>query len=251
MHLSKRIVIFYALAMAAVLAYGVIGAYTLGQGSNFNVKIGSWGDALYFTISTISTVGYGDIIPVTTIAKDFVIILIVSGLTIFLGALTVLSGDFLGSKVEQLYTGVTPFDRRRFKNHVVLIGFNTINQLVAEDLKREKRNFTIIVAERSTADELRKKGYPVFVGDYTLKGELARFNLEKASDIVIDLKDNSKTVYVVLIVRKIITANVKLSVVAPTPEAESHLSDLGVTNIISPMRMAADQLAKVLGKARR
>ncbi len=243
----NREVAFYVLAIAGVLAYGVIGTYVLGQSGNFSVHIGSWNEALYFTLVTLSTVGYGDITPVTGIARDFVMILIISGLSIFLSAVTVLSGEFLSARVESLYSGISSVDRRRMNNHIVLIGYDTTNQLVARKLREQKRNFIIITGDKPTADSLRKGGYSAFVEDYTIKSELERFNLDKASDVVIDLRDTSKTVYVVLVVRKL-SKSVKLSVVAPTAEAEAHLADLEVDNIINPVTIAADMLTKVLDR---
>jgi voltage-gated potassium channel len=245
--IANRKIIFYIFAIAAVLAYGVIGTYVLGQWNNFNVKINSWNEALYFTIVTISTVGYGDIVPITNTARDFVIVLIISGLSIFLSALTVLSGEFMGARLEHLYTGMSAIDRKRFSNHIVLVGFNTTNQLVARELMNQKSNFIIITRDKATAEELRKDGYPAYLVDYTQRTDLMRFNLDKARDIVVDLKDNSETVYVVLIIRKI-ASKAMLSVVAPTPEAEMHLSDLNVDTIISPVRMAANMLSHVLDR---
>jgi voltage-gated potassium channel len=243
----NRKIIFYVFAIAIVLAYGVVGTYVLGQSGNFNVHISSWNDALYFTIATISTVGYGDIVPITGVARDFVIVLIISGLSIFLSAITVLSGEFLSARVESIYLGISPVERKRMKNHIILIGYDTTNQIVAQKLKEQKRNFIIITGDKPTADNLRNNGYSAFVGDYTLKTELEKFNLDKASDIVIDLRDSSKTVYVVLIIKKL-AKNVKLSVVAQTKEAEAHLADLEVDNIINPVTIAADMLTKVLDR---
>ncbi len=250
MHIINRKTLFYIFAIAAVLAYGVVGTYVLGQGNNFNVKISSWNEALYFTIVTISTVGYGDIVPITNTAQDFVIVLIISGLSIFLSALTVLSGEFMGARLEHLYTGMSAIDRKRFGNHIVLVGFNTTNQLVAQKLKNQKSNFIIITRDKATVEALREDGYPAYLVDYTQLKDLGRFNLEKARDIIVDLKDNSETVYVVLIIRKI-AAKVMLSVVAPTPEAETHLSDMDVDTVISPVRMAAEMLANVLDRGSR
>ena len=242
-----RKILFYVLAIAVVLAYGTLGTYMLGQGSNFNVKITSLNQAMYFTIVTISTVGYGDITPVTGIARDFVMVLIISGLSIFLSAVTVLSGEFLSARVEKLYSGLGASDRKKFSNHIILIGYDSTNELISHRLKAQKRNFVIITGDKPTAEALRKKGYPAYVEDYTSKAGLERFNLEKAADIVIDLRDNSKTIYVVLVVKKL-AKGARVSVIAPSPEAEGHLSDLEVTNIINPVTIAADMLTKELDR---
>ena len=231
----------YLAAMVIVVLFGTAGTYMLGSRGAFSEKISSPISALYFTIVTLSTVGYGDIYPVTDAARIFVMILIISGLSIFLSAITVLSGDFLSSRIERLSGGLAGTERRFFKRHIVLIGYDTANALLAERLNAARRRFIIVTADKSVADQLRNRGYLAYVADYTLRDDMARFGLERASEIVIDLRDSSKAVYVVLVVKKL-AKGVRLSVVAPTLEIEAHLSDLGIDNIINPTKIAADRL---------
>lgn len=246
MHISSRVLI-YATAIMAVLVYGVLGSFILGQYSNFSVPIKTPIEALYFTVVTISTVGYGDIVPVTDLGRIFTIILIISGLSIFLSAITVLSGDFLSARVERLYSGLSRVERRHLKNHIVLIGYEATNQLVAERLKEQRRNFIIVTVDKLTADSLREKGYIAYLADYTNKEDMQKFMLEKASDIVVDIHDSSKTIYVVLVVKKL-AKHVRVSVVVQSPEAEAHLADLEIDSLVNPTTIAADMMTKLLDK---
>jgi voltage-gated potassium channel len=240
MQINKK-VLMYSIAIALVISYGTIGTYLLGSSGNFNVKINSALEALYFTVVTISTVGYGDITPVTPLGRIFVIILIISGLSIFLSAVTLLSSDFMSSRVEKLYSGSSRVDKRMLENHIVLIGYDNTNVLVSEKLKKQKRPFIIISGDKPTVDSLREKGYPAYLADYTLKSDMEKFALNKATDVLIDLKDNSKTVYVVLTVKKL-AKNVRISVVAQSSEIETHLADLEVDRVVNPVSIAAEML---------
>ncbi len=246
MQIKSRIAIYLS-AIASVLVYGVLGTYILGQSGNFNVAISSPIEALYFTIVTISTVGYGDIVPVTEAGRIFVIILIISGLSIFLSAVTVLSSDFLSERVEKLYHGASRVDRKRMNRHIVLIGYDATNAIIAQRLAEQKRRFIIITGDKVLADELREKGYAAYIADYTSKQDMEKFLLAKATDVVIDLRDDSKTVYVVLVVRKL-AKEVKISVVVHNKELEAHLADLGVGSVINPATIAAVSLTSVLDR---
>lgn len=245
MKVSK--ITIYVIAIVAVMVYGTVGTYLLGRYGNFNININSPITALYFTIVTISTVGYGDITPVTAIGRIFVIVLIISGLSIFLSAVTTLSGDFLSERVEKLYHNTSAVNRKLLNNHIVLIGYDITNALIAERLKKQRRNFIIITKDKVLADKLKDKDYNVFLADYTLKGDMEKFMLNKATDVVIDLRDSSKSVYVVLVVKKL-SKNLKVSVVVRDNEIESHLEDLEVDSIINPATLAADALTKVLDR---
>lgn len=246
MKIDRRTILYIA-AIIIVVAYGTIGAYILGGSGNFNVTVNSWVEALYFTIVTISTVGYGDITPTTDIARIFVMILIISGLSIFLSAITILSGEFLTARIEKLNSDSARLAKRRLSNHIVLIGYNSTNAHVAEKLKSEGRNFVLILGDKPAVDVLVNKGYPAFLADYTLKSEMERFKLGAASDIVIDLKESSETVYVVLVVKKL-AKRVKISVIVPNNDAQAHLIDLEVDHVINPVTIAADMMTKVLDR---
>ena len=241
----NRQIIFYILAIAAVVIYGTAGSYILGQSGNFNISINSWITALYFTVVTISTVGYGDITPVTELGRIFVIILIISGLSIFLSAVTTLSSDFLSARVEKMYSGLNSVNKKKMRNHIVLVGYDSANEIISHKLKAQRRNFIIITADKPTAEMLRRKGYPAFLEDYTSKSELEKFNLDKATDIVIDLRDSSKVVYVVLVIKKI-AKNARISAIAHNADAELHLNDLEIANVINPVTITADILTKTL-----
>jgi len=242
-----RRIILYSSAIVAVLVYGTLGVYFLGRSGNFNVDITSPVQALYFTVVTISTVGYGDIVPITDVGRIFVMILIISGLSIFLSAVTVLSGEFLSARIEKLNSDSSRLAKRKLKNHIVLVGYSATNAHVAQKLKAQNRNFVIILGDKPTVDTLVQKGYPAFLADYTLKSDMQKFMLVDASDIVIDLANSSETVYVVLVVKKL-AKGVKISVVAPSNDSEAHLSDLDIDNIINPVAIAADMLTKVLDR---
>ena len=228
-----------------VLAYGVAGTYLLGPGGNFNVKISGLSEALYFTIVTISTVGYGDIVPVTNLGRIFVEVLIIAGLSIFLSAVTVLSSDILGARMERIYNGISVTEKRKMKNHIILIGYDAANAQLAEMLREEKKNFIIITADKTVSDSLRGRGYSAYVADYTMRADMEKFEIPKASNVVIDLRDSSKTIYVVLVVRKL-SAKVKLSVVVQDSETEAHLSDLQIDHIINPVSIAAEMANRVI-----
>jgi len=70
---------FYFIVLVGIIVVGVLGFTLLEKAPLI--------DALYFTVVTLATVGYGDIHPVTSLGKVFVILLIISGVGIFLGVI--------------------------------------------------------------------------------------------------------------------------------------------------------------------
>lgn len=110
----------YALtAILVALGYGVLGSYVLG--AHFRPPITNVIDATYFAVVTMSTVGYGDIIPQTPVARMFAISLIVFGLVVFVTSLTAVVGPLIDNRLMRL---LQPRKDRRMKRsmHVIVIG---------------------------------------------------------------------------------------------------------------------------------
>jgi voltage-gated potassium channel len=97
-HFTRRTamasVVFSLTNILAILAYGIIGSFLLGKG--FNPEIHDLTTACYFAVTSLSTVGFGDIVPVTTESRLFVVSLLVVGLSVFASTIaSVLGPPFL------------------------------------------------------------------------------------------------------------------------------------------------------------
>jgi voltage-gated potassium channel len=245
----KTETIAYVVALIIVIIYGITGTYVLGQRGGFNVPAMSIGDAVYFTVATISTVGYGDIYPITDTARYFVISVIVLGVGVFLGAVVTISGEFVSRRVKAITNRVPLLEKRILNRHVILIGTNTTNQYLAKDLKARNERYIIVTSVKDYADELRDKGFRAFVGDYTSEASMEQFGISNAKAVVIDLRDNSKAVYALLV--SLDTAKkARIIVIAPTIEAEKHMRYLskGRAVIINPADIAARTVSENLFK---
>lgn len=248
MRLSAKALVYF-LAITAVFLFGVVGTYILGHfGNNFSQKINTVLDAAYFTIITISTVGYGDIVPITGIAKIFVMILIISGLGVFLSAVTILSSDLMGDRVEKLSGRITSIERKFLKDHIVLIGTDTVNMQIAKILKDGGKKFTMITSDKTVSDRLKELGYRAYVADETNEVDMAKFELHKAKNIIIDMRDKSKMVYLLLIVRNL-AKEVNITTIVHSKEEERNVTSLNSKiNIMNPAEIASQIITKKLSE---
>ena len=238
-------VLAYILAIASVITLGVAGTYFLGLGGNFNVKMNII-NAFYFTVVTMSTVGYGDIVPITPIAKIFVMILIGLGLTAFLGAITYMSGGLMESRIEKLSGEISSIERKFLKDHIILVGTDTVNMYLAEKLKKGGKKFVMITSDKVMLDKLKDMQYRAYIADVTLESDMLKFETSKSKMIVIDLRDSSRTIYALLVARSI-AKKAKIVVIVSTREAENHIHGLGIADeIISPAERVAEEIKGVL-----
>lgn len=243
----KSITIAYVIAIAAVLAFGTFGTYILGQSGNFNVHINSLITALYFTVVTVGTVGYGDIVPVTALGRVFDIVLIISGLAVFLSVVTAISGEVVNQRLVKLSGRISSFEKRLLKGHIVLIGYDLTNVLLASKLKKEGKKFIVVTSDKVIVDQLREKGYSTYVADETSESDMSAFNLGNSKKIIIDLRESSRTVYAAIVAKSLSSID-KVIVIANTEELERHLTDLGLKHIISPANIVAKTIFSEIGK---
>ncbi|MCL5680214.1 MAG: ion channel [Candidatus Marsarchaeota archaeon] len=235
-------VLAYAIIAVLVLVIGTAITYYLGINNNFNVKISTPLNALYFVVVTLSTVGYGDIVPVTPIARAFAIVLILVGLSIFLSAVTIISSGFVNSRLENLSGRISRIERRSLNRHIILIGYGPTNASIARMLKQKGSKFVIVVSDKVTLDRIKSLGYKAFIADETLADDMEQFELNKAKYIVIDTSESARSLYAAIIAKNI-ASNRPISVVADNPDMEKHLKGIGIEHIINPIEIAAKEIA--------
>ncbi|MGC8730365.1 MAG: ion channel [Candidatus Micrarchaeia archaeon] len=238
----------YAIIITAIFSFGTIGTYILGRSGNFNVRINSMFTAFYFTVITLSTIGYGDIVPTTEIARAFVIVLVLSGIGTFASAITSFSSDIVGSRIEKLSGRLSKIEKKNLVKHVVLIGYDLTNAIIAAQLKEQGKKFIVITSNKITADKLKEKGYIAYVADQASEEDMKNFRFDSASAIIIDLRDKAQIVYAAIVAKAVSgpSGSDKIIVIAPNIELEKHLNSIGIKNTINPSTIAAEYINKIL-----
>jgi voltage-gated potassium channel len=183
-------VLFSASGILAVLAYGTIGSYLLRN--DFKPVIQNWTDAFYYTIVTLSTVGYGDIVPATPAARWFAMSLLVIGLGVFASAIASALGPKISGELNRLFN---PREKTmEAKNHVILVGEGPIARNTAEELKQRGVNFIQIVAAKS---EVETSAH-IIEGDATNDVVLRQACIQHARMIIAAREDDGENAFIAL-----------------------------------------------------
>lgn len=228
------------------LFYGVI-IYLLHsiEPSAPGSKLNSWQDGLWYVVATITTVGYGDVYPVTYWGRTLGFVVMLSSLGIY-GFIIGQIANFMSTLKEQRELGLNGTD---FKGHVVIIGWNDFGKSVISHLVAAGKQVAVITKERASIDTIREyydddHVYTLYT-DYSNFDMLEKSNIRYASIVFVNLNDDTeKLVYVINLKKHY--SNLNYVVTLDNGNLKSTFQNAGVTYTISKNEISAKLLASYI-----
>lgn len=205
-------------------------------------------EAVYLTVATVATVGYGDLVPVTTAGRMFSCALIIVGVGLTYYTFTlVISMSIEGSIKDML--GRRGMDRQiaAMENHIIVCGAGKVGSNVVARLRDEKANFLVIEKEQERYHVLCEQKILAIHGDATLDDVLLKAGVKKAQGIITALSHDADNVYVTL-TGKSLNPAITIVARADRPEAEEKLRRAGANTVIFPSVMGGRQMVAALTK---
>jgi voltage-gated potassium channel len=238
-HFTHRTILarllFSLSGILAVLAYGAVGSYLLREG--FNPPIPDWTTAFYFTTITLSTVGYGDIVPRTPEARWFAMSLLVIGLGVFASAIASALGPKISGELNRLFN---PKEKTMPpKDHVILVGDGPIARNTAEELKQRGVAFVQVVTTKSGTDATALR---IVEGDATNDAMLREAGIQDARMVIAAREDDGENAFIAL-VAKDLNPNVRVMAVASSALSIRRLKLARADLVFSPAAVGSRLLA--------
>ena len=234
--------IFALISVITLLLTSTYGALYFGDG--FNPKITSLLTAFYYAIETMSTVGYGDIVPVSEPARLFTISVIVSGITVFATSATSVLGPVVHSGFERLVKGNSKkMDRT---NHFIICGLSSLAVNTIKQLTERKQPITVIVSPRIqqvAKDQL--EGLDVVIGDYSDGAILTQAGVMNAKAVLALSDDDADNAFIVLSAIELASSARTVALVNESKNI-NKVKSVNPDIVISPQQFASDILARLL-----
>jgi voltage-gated potassium channel len=234
MNLQNRLIRVAAI-LVAIVASGIIG-YMVIEGWSFL-------DALYMTITTITTVGYDEVHPLSDTGRIFSIFLIMGGVGGALYTLTTVVGYFVEGQFGSTL-GRRQMKNRiaRLKDHFIICGYGRVGQEVARAFTGDGMPFVVIDSSQERIAQAEKDGYPYLLANATEDEVLKEAGIEKARGLVSAVGGDVDNTYITLSARGL-RPDLFIAVRASDREAEVKLTRAGANRIVSPYSIGARRLA--------
>ena len=208
-------------------------------------KIVNTRDALWYLLETLTTVGYGDKLPVTDEGSIIGFIFLISSLGVY-GFIIGQFANFMSTLKEQKELGL---NGTSFKNHVVIIGWNDFGQAVISHLIGAGRQVAVITKDRPSVDIIREYYTPeqvyILYSDYNNFDLLEKSNLKQASIIFINLNDDTEKLVYVINMKKHFE-NLNYVVTLDNGNLKNTFQSAGVTYAISKNEISSKLLASYI-----
>ncbi|MCB4799583.1 potassium channel family protein [Neotamlana laminarinivorans] len=227
------VLLLIVLLLIGVAGYKIISGYT-------------WVDALYMTVITMTTVGFGEVVPLDNQAKIFTVFLILASVIIVGYALSIIT-EYIISKndVEELKHRKMQKKIDAFQKHIVICGYGRNGRQAAQKLMAYKREFVVIEKDKEMEERLELDGVPYVIGNANEDEILIQSGVQRASCFISALPNDADNLFVVLSARQL---NSKINIISRASQESSYdkLKFAGANNVILPDKIGGDHMASLV-----
>ncbi len=224
--------------VVTILSIGTIGYMLLSQYT--------FVDALYMTVITVTTVGFGELRPFSPEEKVFTIFLILTSITVFGYAVSAFSEYLVSGRLfEHFKQRKVEKQIANLKGHTIVCGYGRNGRQAILKLKNYNKKFVVVEEKKERTEALDAQGILNITGDATIDETLLRAGIKNASNLITALPSDANNLFVVLTASQL---NKKCKVIsrASNESSYSKLKIAGASNVIMPDKLGGDHMASLV-----
>ena len=231
--IHKTLFLVFAIILLGVAGYMILSDY-------------SFVDALYMTVITITTVGFGEVQPFTPEEKIFTVFLILTSITVFGYAVSIFSEYLVSGKLfEQFKHRKVEKKIKSLKGHTIVCGFGRNGKQAILKLKNYNQQFVVVEKDKEIVAELDVNNLLNIQGDATLDETLLRAGIKNATTLITALPSDADNLFVVLTANQL-NSTCKIISRASNESSYSKLKIAGASNVIMPDKLGGDHMASLV-----
>lgn len=206
----------------------------------------SWVDALYMTVITMSTVGFGEVQPLDDTAKLFTVFLIVTSALILGYSLSVIT-EYIVGKSDPQRAQYRKLQKMidTLEDHIIIVGYGRNGKQAADKLLAYHKPFVIIENDKNIIEKYQSEELRFLEGNATEDDVLLKAKIKDASCLICTLPEDADNLFIVLSARQI---NNDLKIISRASQDASYkkIRLAGADNVIMPDRIGGDHMASLV-----
>jgi len=226
-----------------LLAGGLLFVVALGTAGFHYIEGWPWFDGFYMVITTLTTIGYQEVHPLSHAGRVFNVVIILGGVSLLFLTIGSLTQALLEFELRSFF-GRRRMEREigRLTDHYILCGAGRVGRSTARELARRPAPFVIIENNEAKAQKFAGENWLMLIGDATQEQTLREAQIEHARGLVAATTTDATNLYIVLTARSL---NPRLRIIARASEemAEKHLLSAGADSVVSPYAFAGQRIA--------
>lgn len=232
--------LFALISFASLLIYALCGSLYLGE--QFRPPIEDLSTALYFSTVSMSTVGFGDIVPISASTRLFTVSIIILGITVFATSISAIVGPMIGGNLKRLIKGRISHAMR--KNHMIIIGATPLALSVYNGLVERGETVTVIVPPGIIHN------YPddsdILTEDASSDKVLYEAGADKSKFVLILRDDDSDNAFITLAAKEVVSAETRILALVNSDKNLSKIKRVQPDIVFSLQTLASEMLLRKL-----
>ncbi|MER2013778.1 MAG: NAD-binding protein [Methanobrevibacter sp.] len=209
-----------------LFAYGILGSYFI---MDLNLI-----DSVYYTVITMTTVGYGDYIPATGIQKIFATTLALGGVALLAYVINIILTNVQEKMGEYSKGAMKMKTIEHMDDYYILCGYGRVGKVVFEELSKRNQNIIVFEKDEDLLKDIKESDSVVTIHkDVTEDNLISKLAGDKCRSVIISTGDDVTNLFIVLTIRE---TNPDAWIVSRASKEEnySRLKRAGADKIVSP-----------------
>jgi voltage-gated potassium channel len=223
------------LLLTLALTYGTVGFRV--------IEDYPWVDALYMTVTTLTTVGFGEIHPLSTAGRAFAITLIAFGVLAVFDLIAVFTSLLASGRLSRSIERRAMQRRiRDLRDHYVVCAYGRVGRAATRELVRRGAEVVVIENQEAVEPLLGEAGVPYLIADPSEESVLEEAGVGRARALLCAVDSDVVNVYITLSARALYP-DLFIIARAARPESVDKLRRAGADRVISPYAVSGVRMA--------
>jgi voltage-gated potassium channel len=217
------------------------------EGNGENEKLKDYFDAVYWAVITATTVGYGDIVPVTIEGKFATAILVVAGILTIAFSTSIVTTSLV-ERIELIKQSRVENEVQKLKTFTIICGYKILSKYLVEELLKQNKKILIIEDNDEKVAKAKNNGLLVIKGDATDTDFLRKIGVGRNVDTIIALEEDDATNLSIVLGARMLDQNIQIIALVNESEVDNKLKLAGADFIVNSNQLSAYVASEYIGQ---